>query len=184
MKERLLELINKILEKISQEKFRLIGIEDSGTLNEIQYRIKIKIKYNNKEDFCILFLKGNLDELDDDEAIGALVHELSHFFSPKSTLSERKFMYLSELIRQTEIHKNIRGSRFLSKLTKKRDVIYGEMGGKEGLDKALENYQKEEDITDLRAINWGFEKQIKAMREKSKTFNFWFRFVRCNYSAR
>jgi hypothetical protein len=180
MKERILELMNKILEKVPQEKFQLIGIEDSGNLNEIQYRIKIKLKYDNKENFCILFLKGSLDELNDDEVMGALVHELSHFFSPKSTLSERKFMLLSELIRQTEIHKNIRGSRFLQKLMKKRDAIYEEIGGKKGLDKSLEDYQKEEDATDLRAIRWGFETQIKAMRKKSKTFYFWFRFAREN----
>ncbi|MEN7982107.1 MAG: hypothetical protein ABFQ65_01525 [Nanoarchaeota archaeon] len=181
MKKRLSTLMNKILNKVSSEKkFEIVDVSGSGHLNEIQYRARINLISSNNEKFCILFLEGDLDELTDEEITGSLVHELAHFFSPKSTIEQRKFMLLVEISRQIEIHKKIIGSRFLPKLIEKKDALHMEIGGGERVKKILEWYDVEENATDSRASKWGFEKQIKSMREKQKTYNFGFRFAISN----
>lgn len=178
MKERILRLTKKILRKLPQEhKFKLIDITDSGILNEISYKLRINLISPKENNCCVLILEGNLDELEDKEIIGALVHELAHYLSPKMTEEERRYMLFAELQRNIIRQRKIGGSRLLQPLIRKRDKIVKEIGGLGEIERLTKDYKIEEDATDLKAINWGFEEEITAMRNKSNTFDFFFRFV-------
>lgn len=62
-------------------------------------------------------------------------------------------------------------------MKKRGEEILQELGGDEELKKQLEDYKKEEERTDSRAVEWGFEREIKSMRNKGETDIFYFRFI-------
>jgi hypothetical protein len=116
MKDRLLKLINKILQNKNLKDFKLINIEGRGNYKEIEYHIRFNFLYHDKKKFCIVSRYVNLDNFSDDEIMGALIHEISHFYSPPASPKERFFNLFFEVYVQRKRQEKIKASRFLPKL--------------------------------------------------------------------
>jgi hypothetical protein len=177
MKERLLELINKILQNEKLKGFKLLNVEGLGNYKEVEYHVRFNLLSPNKKNFCVVTRYLDLDNFSDEELIGALTHEIAHFYSPPSSLKQRLFVLFSEVYLQRKQQEKIKGSRFLGKLKKREEELLQKIGGSEGIKEQLEEYKKEEDNTDARAVEWGFGKEIEAMRNRGETEIFYFRFI-------
>jgi len=178
MEKRLSELMTKILRNKNLNMFKLESIDGRGNYKEVEYHIRFNLLSPDKKKFCVISRYLDLDNFSDDEIIGALVHEISHFYSPPAKPEEKLFGLFFEVYSQRKRQEKIKGSRYLSKLKKREEELLQELGGNEGLKRQLDDYKKEEDRTDSRALEWGFEREIKAMRDKGEKNIFYFRFIR------
>lgn len=160
-KERIKKIVLKTIEKLPKKfRFELIGIE------EYQKLFSINLKSRDKKDCQIFMIYGKFDELKDEEFIGAIAHELAHYWTGGVSEDYKKIIIiyrwksLEEYYRKKGFFRKADGfkKKYLSLLKTKKDL--------EELKEAYREYGKIEEKTDNFAKErFGLKEEIDSMRK-------------------
>jgi hypothetical protein len=176
--EKINEFMQKIIARLSEEhKFRLVNV-----INYDKNLFQINLISPNNEPCYIAILKGELDTLSEPAFIGALAHELAHYWVYDNSNEYKRFYKIitlkniEEFLRKKGLFRKAEQSKneYLSLLSTVGDLEEF----KKGYNKI---YQELENKTDIFAKEkLGFEKEIVEMRKVSEQYRLSFIFKQDN----